>query len=232
MTLKEIGVVRSGIVERKQMPSMGAPASILVHEEFLDGLLHIEKHSHIWVLGWLDRGERDVLQVTPRGGSELHGVFAVRSPARPNPIGLTAARVVAIKGREIEVARLDFLDGTPVVDIKPYFVTRDAIYSANNAHIGKPTSPEALRESLLEQAVNFHGERCEDVDRAVEIVERLRIETGGLDGWTVAAPLDRPHLLDAIMGMTRVSPGKGSLRLHVAPTVVFSRGEEEIVCGV
>jgi len=156
----------------------------------------------------------------------------VRSPARPNPIGLTAARVVAIKGREIEVARLDFLDGTPVVDIKPYFVTRDAIYSANNAHIGKPTSPEALRESLLEQAVNFHGERCEDVDRAVEIVERLRIETGGLDGWTVAAPLDRPHLLDAIMGMTRVSPGKGSLRLHVAPTVVFSRGEEEIVCGV
>ena len=140
MELKQVGIVRSEFRKRKQMPSLGAPASIELSPEFSDGLLRFEKHSHIWVLAWLDQAERDLLQVTPRGGSSLHGVFAVRSPVRPNPIGLTACRVVSVEGLRISVDRLDFLDGTPVIDIKPYFVTRDAIFSANNAQIGKPMS--------------------------------------------------------------------------------------------
>src|SRR5690349_4607417 len=83
--LRFIGVVRSPVNERKQMPPFGAPASIELDPQYADGLLRIEKHSHLWVLAWLmGKPERDVLQVVPRGvdpasADPLHGVFAVRS---------------------------------------------------------------------------------------------------------------------------------------------------------
>jgi tRNA-Thr(GGU) m(6)t(6)A37 methyltransferase TsaA len=232
MELKPIGVVRSGITGRKQMPSLGAPGEIEIFPEFADGLLRLEKHSHIWVLAWLDRAERDVLQVTPRGVADrgpagLHGVFAVRSPARPNPIGLTVCRVAHRDGLRISVDRLDFLDGTPVIDVKPYFVTRDAILAANNAQIGKPASREALRESLTLQALHFHGELCQELQRGVGIIERFRWEQLAASEpplWDVSVPLHRPCLIDAIMGMTRATPGRGSLRLHTGNSVVIAHG--------
>lgn len=231
MTLDPIGVVESAIGDRKAMPTMGAPGAVRLYPRFADGMLRMEKHSHIWVLGWLDRGERDVLQVTPRGvesrGPEsLHGVFAVRSPVRPNPIGLTACRILRIDGLRIEVDRLDFLDGTPVIDVKPYFVTRDSIPGANNAAIGKPGSREALRQSLLSQAEHYHGEICADLALAVRIVEHYRATEcalGDPDAWSVTVPLDRPCLIDAIMGMTRATPGKGSLG--------FADGSAIVLCG-
>jgi len=160
--VRPVGVVRSGVVDKKDMPSLGAPAAIELFEECAGGLLHFEKHSHIWVLAWLDGAARDALQVIPRGIGDpgpkgLHGVFALRSPARPNPIGLTAARVVGRQGRRIEVDRLDFTDGTPVIDLKPYFVTSDLFFSATNAQIGRPANRDALYEALILQGVQFHG---------------------------------------------------------------------------
>lgn len=219
--LRAIGVVRSEVRERKQMPPLGAPAAIELFPEFAPGLWRLEKHSHIWVLAWLHGAERDLLQVVPRGvraedPDALHGVFAVRSPVRPNPIGLTAARVVRVEGARIEVARLDFIDGTPVVDLKPYFVSRDLIFSASNVQIGRPASRENLRESLLEQAVNFHGELCADLALAVRVMEHFRWEVLGgsdSDGLRAAAPWERGCLLDALMGMARLSPGRGTLSL-------------------
>jgi tRNA-Thr(GGU) m(6)t(6)A37 methyltransferase TsaA len=230
--LRQIGVVRSGIRERKQMPSLGAPALIEVFEPFLPALLRFEKHSHIWVLAWLDQAERDVLQVTPRGVEDrspagLHGVFAVRSPVRPNPIGMTACRVVERREGEIKVDRLDFLEGTPIIDIKPYFVTRDAILAANNAQIGRPASREALRESLWLQAVHFHGEECAELERAVEAIWRFRCEA--LDGnepeaWDVTVPVHRGCAIDAVIGMTRATPGRGSLKFHAEDTIAVRYG--------
>lgn len=226
---RTIGVVRSEIAERKQMPSLGAPSAIEIFPQYADGLFRFEKHSHIWVLAWLDQAERDVLQVTPRGVTDrspagLHGVFAVRSPARPNPIGLTACRILERHGLTIRVDRLDFLDGTPVIDIKPYFVTRDAIFSANNAQIGKPASCEALRESLRLQALHFHGEECAELERAVDAI--LRFRAGVLDmsepeQWDITAPLSRPCVIDAVMGMTRATPGRGSLKFHTEPSILI-----------
>jgi len=227
--LRPIGIVRSGARERKQMPPLGMPAAVEVFPEYLPGLLHLEKHSHIWVLAWLDGAERDLLQVVPRGvrpeePGSLHGVFAVRSPARPNPIGLTATRVLSIRGPRIEVARLDFIDGTPVVDLKPYFASRDLIFAAANTQIGRPASRENLRESLVEQAVNFHGELCADLALAVRVFEHFRWEVLGMKDpplWKVAAPWKRGCLLDALMGMTRASPGRGNLCLVRGPRIRF-----------
>lgn len=225
--VRPIGVVRSAIRDRKAMPSLGAPASIEILPAYRAALHRLEKHSHVWVLAWLDQAERDVLQVTPRGVTDrgpegLHGVFAVRSPARPNPIGLTATRVVALREDSLDVALLDFLDGTPVIDLKPYFVTRDAILAANNAPIGRPLSRDALRESLLLQAVNFHGERCPELALAVRMVEDFRAARFGLGdppSWHVRAPSSRLCLADALIGMTRATPGRRSL-VYVAGSAV------------
>jgi tRNA-Thr(GGU) m(6)t(6)A37 methyltransferase TsaA len=129
--LRPIGMVHSPVKKRGQMPKEGVGALVEVFPGFADGLLQIEKRTHLWILGWIDGGERDLLQVTNHGKMEPHGVFAVRSPARPNPIGLTLVRVVAIDGRNISVAGLDFLDETPVIDIKPFMPSRDVIPDSN-----------------------------------------------------------------------------------------------------
>ncbi len=231
MELRPIGVVRSPF-DRTTMPPLGAPAAVEVFEEFAEGLLHLEKHTHLWVLAWLDSANRDALQVTPRGcrgegDKHLHGVFALRSPARPNPIGLSVARITGRDGLRIEVDRLDFADGTPVIDLKPYFVTRDVIFSATNAQIGRPASREALRNSLLMQAMQFHGEICPDLERAVDLLTEFRaavlnfVDPAEIE---ITAPLSRPHLIDALMGMTRATPGSGSLRFGTEDQVVIVHG--------
>lgn len=234
--LKPVGRVHCGVSERREMPVWGVPATIEIFPEFEAALHRIEKHSHIWVLGWFDRGlnEREVLQVTPRGVTDagpegLHGVFAVRSPARPNPIGLTATRLLRRDGRFLEVDRLDFLDGTPVIDIKPYFINRDLIFSANGQQVGKPRSREDLRESLLVQAVQFHGGRTPDLELGVRIFEHYRAVLHDLNdpgGYRVSVPPDRPALCDAFMGMTRVTPGRGTLRFHHGAYVLIDGAAE------
>ncbi|MBS1824324.1 MAG: tRNA (N6-threonylcarbamoyladenosine(37)-N6)-methyltransferase TrmO [Acidobacteria bacterium] len=216
--LRFIGVVRSEIRDRKAMPALGAPAAVDLFPEFADGLLRIEKHSHLWVMAWLmARPERDVLQVVPRGvdadqQDAMHGVFAVRSPARPNPIGMTAARFLRRDGLRLELDRLDFLDGTPVLDIKPYFVSRDMIFSAGSQQVGRPRSREALRESLLMQAQNYVPEQHSDVALAVRILEHHRVEVTNWREpreWDIEAPLARPYLVDAIAGITHARWSSG-----------------------
>jgi len=216
--LQFIGVVRSEIKERKQMPPFGAPASVELHPQFADGLLRIGKHTHMWVLGWLmARPERDVLQVVPRGvdpqsPDPMHGVFAVRSPARPNPIGMTAARLLRVEGLRLDFDHLDFLDGTPVVDLKPYFVARDMIYSAGSQAVGRPRSREALREGLLFQVRNYMPADHPDVELAVSVMEHYRAEVAQWiepQSYELVMPFDRPHFTDAMIAMTRVRLSAG-----------------------
>jgi L-fuculose-phosphate aldolase len=97
-----------------------------------DGLLGLESGDDVIVLCYFHRAERDVLQVHPMGdpGRPLRGVFATRSPARPNPIAVTSTRIERIEGNVLHVVGLDALDGTPVVDIKSYAETFDTPYRA------------------------------------------------------------------------------------------------------
>lgn len=232
MNLTPVGEIRSSITDRKSMPPWGVPAILEIFPQFEPALLEIGKHSHIWVLAWLDQGrdERHVLQVTPRGVRDsgpggVHGVFAVRSPARPNPIGLTATRIERIDGLSIHVDRLDFLDRTPLIDIKPYFVTRDLIFSANGRQVGRSASRQALRESLVVQASSFHGALTPDVALAVRIVEHYRLTHHDLNdppSWRVQAPMTRPEIVDALIGMTRVTLGRRTLVLSSSPEIVIS----------
>jgi formylmethanofuran dehydrogenase subunit E len=122
--LRQIGVVRSPYKTRKDTPFQGRHtkdiATLEIFEQYEPALLDIEGCSHLIVLYWLDQGDRRVLKTRTPWGPEVHGVFATRSPNRPNPIGFCVADLVGREGRFLKVRGLDALDGSPLIDIKPY----------------------------------------------------------------------------------------------------------------
>jgi tRNA-Thr(GGU) m(6)t(6)A37 methyltransferase TsaA len=123
--LQAIGVVESPLTDRASAPKQGdegAPDAWLAFDATVaDGLGGIAAGDELLVLTWLDRAARDVLRVYPRGDVSRgeFGVFATRSPDRPNPIGLHRVRVLAVDGTRVQVADLEALDGTPILDLKP-----------------------------------------------------------------------------------------------------------------
>jgi tRNA-Thr(GGU) m(6)t(6)A37 methyltransferase TsaA len=119
-----IGVIHSPFKECKGMPiqpamAQGVIGSIRVFDEFVAGLKDLAGFDRIWLLFWFHRAETARMSVTPYLDSQERGVFATRAPARPNPIGLSNVRLLAIEGSMLRVADLDILDGTPLLDIKP-----------------------------------------------------------------------------------------------------------------
>ena len=124
-SLRPIGVVRSELKERKGAPrgvEDGAPDAWIDIEPWAREALHgIGVGDRAIVLTWLHEARRDTLQVYPRGDrtNGLHGVFATRSPDRPNPVGLHPVTVHAIEDGRIRVGPIEAIDGTPVIDIKP-----------------------------------------------------------------------------------------------------------------
>lgn len=125
MHLTAIGVVHSPLTDARSAPKQGdegAPeATIVLEPHLLPALEGLRPGDRALVLTWFDRADRDVLTVHPRGDSTRQplGVFATRSPARPNPVGLHRVEIVAIDGPRVRVRDLEAFDGTPVLDIKP-----------------------------------------------------------------------------------------------------------------
>ena len=124
-TIEPIGFVRSTLTQLADAPMQGdegAPEAWLeLTSQAAEGLIGIKAGDQLIVLTWLHLAERDVLQVHPRGdlNRPLTGVFATRSPDRPNPIGLHRVSVLEVVGQKLRVAPLEAIDGTPIVDIKP-----------------------------------------------------------------------------------------------------------------
>ena len=120
-----IGVVESPITGRDDAPKQpdeGAPpAWLVIDPAYVEGLVGVEPGDDVFVLTWLHRAERDVLTVHSRGDLRRPptGVFSVRSPVRPNPIGLHHTRVLAVDDNRVQVAHLEVFDGTPIIDLKP-----------------------------------------------------------------------------------------------------------------
>jgi len=124
-TIEPIGFVRSELTRLEDAPMQGdegAPDAWLeLTPQVAQGLTGIKPGDELIVLTWLHLAERDMLQVHPRGdlSRPLTGVFATRSPDRPNPVGLHRVSVLEVAERKLRVARLEAIDGTPIVDIKP-----------------------------------------------------------------------------------------------------------------
>jgi tRNA-Thr(GGU) m(6)t(6)A37 methyltransferase TsaA len=124
-TFEPIGHVRSPFTDTSQIPKgLGAEhraEGVLEIEARLEaGLADIEGFSHLYVVWVFDRVDRVELTARPPADDRPHGVFATRSPQRPNPIGLTVVELLGRDGCRLRVAGLDMLDGTPILDIKPY----------------------------------------------------------------------------------------------------------------
>lgn len=104
----------------------GVIGEIVLKRQFLPALKDLEGVSHLYLLTFMHGADRKKLQTVTPHGPEIHGTFATRSPHRPNPIGLNVVELVKIEGRRLHVRGVDCLDGTPVIDIKPYNPDIDA----------------------------------------------------------------------------------------------------------
>ena len=124
ITLKPIGILHCDLQRGEEVPKNYGEShhagTIEIYPQFLAGLQGINKGDTIVVLFWLDRADRSVLRVHPRGDrlKPKRGVFSTRSPDRPNPIGISELFVLDIKDNLLKVRNLDILDSTPVIDIK------------------------------------------------------------------------------------------------------------------
>ena len=140
-----IGRIRTPWTRRQDCPKNGRESDVACTLEldprWIAGLQGLDTVSHLVVLYWMDKARRDLMLQSPRHYAERRGTFALRSPARPNPIALSVVRLVRIEGNRLTVVGLDCLDDTPLIDIKPYFASTDAV-------------PEAL--------VGWHAARASD----------------------------------------------------------------------
>ena len=120
-----IGYVRSPYTQTKDIPKgcgakHDAVGTLEILSEFAAGLLDIEGFSHLYVIWAFDRSEGYELTATPPTDTRPHGVFSTRSPRRPNAIGLTVVELLGRDGAVLSVRGIDMLDGTPILDLKPY----------------------------------------------------------------------------------------------------------------
>lgn len=137
MVLQPIGIIHSPYRARGDAPRQGRYSEhrmeLEIYEDYVDGLKDIERSTHLIVLHWLHLAERKLLQVrTPHRG-EVRGVFACRSPVRPNPIAFNVVRLLEVKGNRLTVQGLDALDGSPLLDLKPYYSDLDSIPGVESA---------------------------------------------------------------------------------------------------
>jgi len=140
MTLVPIGVIHTPYKELEDIPRQGRLSSevcvIEVFSEYLPGLLDIEQCTHLFVLFWLHRGDRSRLTAVPPHDGREHGVFATRSPNRPNPIALDIVELLEVTGNRLKVKGMDALDGSILLDIKPYSAEMDSLPNARMAWQG------------------------------------------------------------------------------------------------
>lgn len=162
IALRPIGVVRSPYARKVEAPRQPHVAKDVEGRIELDRALEhaledLEGFEHIWVLAWMDRAGGFRSKVRPPRSTKKRGVLATRSPHRPNPIALSVMELVRIEGTVLHVRGMDLLDGTPVLDVKPYLPWADAI-------------PRSRVGWLEEEAAAVAGEPTEDPRRAYEVV--------------------------------------------------------------
>jgi tRNA-Thr(GGU) m(6)t(6)A37 methyltransferase TsaA len=126
-----IGRIRTPWTRREDCPKNGRESeevcTIEVDPRWAQALSGVESCTHLVLLYWMDRARRDLVVQSPRHYAEKRGSFALRSPVRPNPIAMSVVRLRKIEGNKLLVSGLDCLDGTPLLDIKPYFASTDSV---------------------------------------------------------------------------------------------------------
>lgn len=201
LSFEPIGVVHSPFRERVEAPRQPAAASEVEGEielwpgrNFEHALCDIEGWTHLWVVFvfHLNDGWRPKV-LPPRSDGRRRGVFATRSPHRPNPIGLSVVRLLGVEGLRLRVRGVDMVDGTPVLDLKPYVHYTDSISEASGGWLGKEVDPaptyEVCWSEQASEQLTFLRERGVDLRDALAQAlglgpqpnpyRRIRIEADG-----------------------------------------------------
>ena len=129
-----IGRIHTPWARREDCPKNSresdALCTIEMDARYAAALKDVETSTHLLVLYWMDKARRDLVLQAPRHYATQRGTFALRSPVRPNPIAASVVELVKVDGTRLTVRGLDCLDGTPLLDIKPYFASTDAVTDA------------------------------------------------------------------------------------------------------
>jgi len=129
ITLEPIGFVKNNVKEHRFGNFADEISEIIVDEKFTEALKGIDDYSHVIIVYWMDKVKEHVTTHRPQGNPNVPvvGIFACRCPGRPNPVAITTVKLIEHKGNRIKVKGLDILDGTPVIDIKPYWSQYDKV---------------------------------------------------------------------------------------------------------
>jgi tRNA (adenine37-N6)-methyltransferase len=171
LTLTPIGVARTPFSERVEAPRQPAARQaesargtieLYPGRHFEHALVDLDRWKHVWVIFWFDRNAGWRPKVLPPRSSRRRGVFATRSPHRPNPLGLSVLELERVDGLVLHVKGVDLLDGTPVLDIKPYVAYTDAIPDSSLGWLGEPDPGfEVVLSPLASEQASFLRERFE-----------------------------------------------------------------------
>jgi len=129
-----IGRIQTPWKTRKDCPKNAresdAVCTVELDPRWAAGLKDVESCSHLVLLYWMDKAPRNLVVQVPGHYGAQHGTFALRSPARPNPIAMSVVKLLGVEGNRLSVVGLDCLDGTPLIDLKPYFASTDSVPDA------------------------------------------------------------------------------------------------------
>jgi tRNA-Thr(GGU) m(6)t(6)A37 methyltransferase TsaA len=225
-----IGEVHSAVKNPAEMPKSGVAASIEVYPQYAPGLEAIETNSHLQIIGWLSGADRNTLL----GGEPKRGTFGLRSPARPNPLGLTPARLLKREDNTLYLENLDFVDGTPILDIKRYSPGWDSIFAARSSRELRYQSEQAdslLLKEMTTEASNFHGETCLGVALGARaVLHAMRTWQIGRKEPSVRVWVGSDGCLaDALQAITGATLGNGRLKVPGGRIYRLARGEDAIV---
>lgn len=216
-----VGVVHSGALQRRDVRRGGSEATVEIFPAYADALDQLEHNSHVILFGWFHQADRTVMRTRPRKVAPFaheRGVFASRSPDRPNPVAMTIVPLLERRGLELLVADLDFMDGTPVVDVKPYCPGWDTVFSAVHRRRANPAlqTDDILREFYRRDLVNHVGRDNGDGVESALAVEACLMATRRLgcdprDASLKVVLHQASPLMDGLMAITGASLSNGRL---------------------
>jgi tRNA-Thr(GGU) m(6)t(6)A37 methyltransferase TsaA len=231
--LTPIGKVISCVHTPKDMPVTGTPAAIKIYPKYMPAMQRMEEHGYFWILCWFHEADRSVLFKVPGVNLKLpvYGVFGLRPPARPNPIALSLVKLEKIDGDTIYVSGLDAVDGTPVLDIKPYFEA-DIVFSPKTPYI--PPGAYAMRfADFRKQALVHHGEECLGLELGVKMALLVEDYFGKIQSLDLKLTVEGDACLaDVLQGLTRArlaNPARFVYRESSGtPAVIWQKNDQVI----
>ena len=153
---KPIGVIHSSFTEARGTPiqsayAAGAQGTVEVFEPYEKGLADLEGFDRIWLLYWCDRANTSIMRVIPYRDTQERGLFSTRAPARPNLIGMSCVKLLRVDKRVLYVAELDVLDGTPLLDLKPYVPLFDSFPAARGGWLDGTTTDRTTADDRFRE---------------------------------------------------------------------------------